>query len=115
MNTWIGYSLFRMLGMDGLAVDDNPLVRRVEELLAEGQFDELLDTIFRPENVGAIQTCGMDLITKICECGLNFADDHSSIAICSSTLIYIVQNYRPKVHGIVMFCPATLNFSLVLM
>jgi hypothetical protein len=84
--------------MDGLVgCGESPFVSRIEEYLATGNYQAVLGEIFLPDNLPHITVHGMDLITKICEAGLAFAPDHDSIAACSSSLIYIVQNYRPKV------------------
>ncbi|CAL8131632.1 unnamed protein product [Orchesella dallaii] len=68
----------------------------VEAVLHSKDYEKLLELIFSPENQPKIQAFGMDLITRVCECGLAFCTDLDSLRALQDILMHIVRTIRPR-------------------
>lgn len=69
---------------------------KVESYLGTRNYAQLLEDVCSLENIPHIRNEGMDLITKLCENGLTFAEDEDSVAACTQCLHHVVHNYKPK-------------------
>lgn len=73
-----------------------PMGDRASLLLEARDYDGLLALVSNPAYQGHVVNEGMDLITKICESGLAFAEDQEGTEKVAECLSTVVRGYKPK-------------------
>lgn len=79
-----------------MKTDTMDFLRTVEAHLGAMHLNEARLEIMNPGNLDCIQEEGMELISKVCDVGLQSAVDMNDISACSELINYICNCYNPK-------------------